>query len=179
MHTSLYAHGVAVDVTGVVADVHIAQIRGHTRGKQLGETAEVGERLVLQLAREVAHDHDVEGLALCELVRALLALGEALLWHKERVHGRVRQHGADRLRPGREVLLQLVKAGLQLLLGLFCTLRGRGVRRDVGQGGVLHRGLKPACHLAAKILEPGAPECDQTYINDVVLVSSSGVVILY
>ena len=50
MRTSLHAHGVAVDIAGALAEVDVAQVRRHTRGKQLREAIEVGERLVLQLA---------------------------------------------------------------------------------------------------------------------------------
>ena len=50
MRTSLHAHGVAVDVAGALAEVVVAQIRRHTRGEQLREAIEVGERLVLELA---------------------------------------------------------------------------------------------------------------------------------
>ena len=112
MRTSLHTHGVAVDVAGALAELDVAQVRSHTRGEQLGESTKVGKRLVLALAREVTHDHDVKGLAHCELVRALLALVEAVLGHEEPVHGRVRHHGADRLCPGREALLKLAEACL-------------------------------------------------------------------
>ena len=107
------------------------------------------------MAREVAHDHDVNGLTYGELVRVLLVRGEAALWYEEGAHDLVCRHGVDRQRPGLEARLELVEASLQLVLDLLATLRGRRVFCDVGQGRVLHCGLQSACDLATEILVPG------------------------